>query len=377
MKVIVGLSGGVDSSVAAIKLIEEGYDVEALFMRNWDAAINNELIGNPDLDKEVCSQERDYLDAQKVADKLGIILHRHDFVEEYWNDVFSVFLSELALGRTPNPDILCNKYIKFDAFLNVALSLGAQMIATGHFVRTRTINGVTRLLRGADANKDQSYFLSQITQSQLSRCLFPVGSLTKAEVRKIAFANDLETASKKDSTGICFIGERRFEQFIANYLPARPGRIISESKEELGSHCGLMNYTIGQRKGLGIGGSSKYGNEPWFVYGKNIELNELYVCQGFNNPKLLSDKCLVTGMNWIGPIPDVSSEITAKFRYRQKDIPITIAKVSKNAIIVEYPSKSRAVTPGQACVLYDGDVCLGGGTIDKVYYQNNLRHEEV
>ena len=377
MKVIVGLSGGVDSSVAALKLLEQGYDVEAFFMRNWDAAINNDLIGNPDLDKDICPQEQDYLDALNVSKKLGIKLHRHDFVEEYWRDVFSFFLKELAKGRTPNPDILCNKHIKFDAFVKVAKAIGAKRIATGHFVRTKSIAGELRLLRGCDKEKDQSYFLSQVTQSQLVECLFPVGDMTKADVRKIAREAGLETATKKDSTGICFIGERRFQKFLSNYLPVKPGAIVTDKGDTIGSHTGLANYTIGQRKGLAIGGSRKYGNEPWFVYGKNLVSNELYGCQGLHNQKLMSNHCLVSDLNRIGAKPAAGALLGAKFRYRQKDVPVTLSMNADGSIMVKYPKMARAVTPGQACVFYDGDICLGGGTIIKAYLDGIIAHEEV
>ncbi len=376
MKIIVGLSGGVDSSVAALLLLRQGYEVEALFMRNWDSAINNDFLGNPDLTGDVCPQEQDYIDAQDVADKLGIVLHRHDFVKEYWDDVFKFFLDELKKGRTPNPDILCNKYIKFAAFLDVAKSLGADKIAMGHYARIG-FDCEYKLLRGVDQNKDQSYFLSQLNQDQLSYTLFPIGDIVKSEVRNIALEANFNVARKKDSTGICFIGERRFSQFLANYLPAKPGDIVNESQEIIGHHEGLMNYTIGQRKGLKIGGLKAYACDPWFVSGKNLVKNELHVVQGFENIKLYSDKCIVTGVNWISNqcfTGEIS--VTAKFRYRQQDIPVSISWIGNDSIQVLYPTLSRAVTPGQECVFYDHETCLGGGTIDKVYYHNVLRVEE-
>lgn len=375
MKIIVGLSGGVDSSVAALLLLRQGYEVEALFMRNWDSAINNDFLGNPDLAEDVCPQEQDYMDAQDVADKLGIVLHRHDFVKEYWDDVFKFFLDELKKGRTPNPDILCNKYIKFAAFLEVAKSLGADKIAMGHYARIG-YDGEYKLLRGVDQTKDQTYFLSQLNQEQLSFTLFPIGNILKSEARKIALEADFNVAKKKDSTGICFIGERRFSQFLRNYLPAVPGRIVNENHEVIGHHEGLMNYTIGQRKGLQIGGLKDFSPEPWFVYGKNLAKNELHVTQGFDSILLYSDKCIVTGVNWISNQCFTGEiNVTAKFRYRQIDIPVSISWIGEDSIQVLYPVLARAVTPGQECVFYDSETCLGGGTIDKVYYQNVLRVE--
>jgi len=373
MKVIVGLSGGVDSSVAALLLKEAGHDVAGLFMRNWDSAINNDRLGNPYPTNEICPQEQDYRDAQFVADQLGIDLYRHDFVQEYWEDVFQFFLDELAQGRTPNPDILCNKYIKFQAFFEIAKSLGAEKIAMGHFARLRD-NGSTELLRGVDPDKDQTYFLCQITQDQLRHSLFPVGHLTKSEIRKIARAHGLATAQKKDSTGICFIGERHFSQFLANYLPAKPGQIVTHHQIVVGMHEGLMNYTLGQRKGLGIGGDSRFKNDPWFVAGKDLATNQLFVVQGFSNDALYSDRCYVKGINWIsGYPPTETSELSAKFRYRQKDVAITINFETNHDAWVYYPSRSRAVTPGQACVFYQKEVCLGGGTIESVFYQDQPR----
>lgn len=373
-KVILGLSGGVDSSVAAKLLLDQGYHVEALYMRNWDSAANQDVSGNPEVNDPICSQERDYQDALAVANHLGIVLHRHDFIEEYWNDVFEHFLDEYRKGRTPNPDILCNKYIKFKAFLDVALSLGAQKIAMGHYAQVKQENGEYVLLRGKDKNKDQTYFLSQLTQEQLSYSLFPIGHLEKSQVRNMALDALLPTAKKKDSTGVCFIGERDFGLFLSNYLPAKAGPIITEEGHVLGEHQGLMNYTIGQRKGLGIGGSTTFGNEPWFVVGKNLEHNQLIVGQGFHHPLLYSNRCFVEDINWIPTHPEAQiKELTAKFRYRQQDVPVRIEIIDATHRMVYYPEGVRAVTPGQACVFYDGDVCLGGGTIAKVYQDDVLR----
>lgn len=373
-KVIIGLSGGVDSSVAAYILKKQGFVTEALFMRNWDSALNNDISGNPDLFDPVCPQETDYLDALAVANQLQITLHRHDFIKEYWDDVFQYFLSEYEKGRTPNPDILCNKFIKFKAFLDVSMSLGADKIAMGHYARVRQVNDEYQLLRAVDQNKDQSYFLCQLTQEQLKYVMFPIGELMKPEVRKIASDLNLATAKKKDSTGICFIGERNFSAFLSNYLPAKSGRIITDHGQIIGEHHGLMNYTIGQRKGLGIGGNKDTGNDPWFVIGKNLEKNELMVGQGFHHPILYANKCTVEAVNWI-PKAKFSGTLkcSAKFRYRQQDIPVEISWIDEKTISVHCLENVRAITPGQAAVFYSGEVCLGGGTIDKVYMNDKLR----
>ena len=368
MKVIVGLSGGVDSSVAALLLLEQGYEVEGLFMRNWDSAANQDLLGNPDLDQDICPQEQDYLDALAVANKLGIKLHRHDFIEEYWQDVFTYFIEEYKRGRTPNPDILCNKYIKFKAFLQVALELGADYIAMGHYARVEHRENETVLLRGLDGNKDQTYFLCQLTEEQLSKTLFPIGHLQKKEVREIALKHDLVTAKKKDSTGICFIGERNFRQFLSNYIPAKPGEMRTFDQEVIGTHYGLMYYTIGQRKGLGIGGNEKFGNDPWFVVGKDLENNILYVGQGINHPALYSDSCIVRDVNWISKTKfSTTLSCSAKFRYRQRDHQVTLSWLDETSLMVTFQEPVWAVTPGQAAVFYDGEVCLGGGTCDEIY----------
>lgn len=373
-KVIVGMSGGVDSSVAALLLLEQGHQVEGLYMRNWDSAANNDRLGNPSIDDPVCPQEVDYQDAQKVADKLGIVLHRHDFVEAYWNDVFSYFLDEYKRYRTPNPDILCNKYIKFKAFLDVARSLGADKIAMGHYARVETRNGETRLLRGLDGNKDQTYFLSQLTQDQLKDTLFPIGHLQKSMVRKLAEQADLPTAKKKDSTGVCFIGERDFQRFLMNYLPARPGQAVTPEGVVVGTHDGLMYYTIGQRKGLGIGGTKAFGNDPWFVAAKRVAANELVVVQGFDHPLLMSDEAVVKNVNWIAPVRFAGElRCTAKFRYRQPDVPVLLRWIDERTLRVLYPQGVRAVTPGQEAVFYDQEICLGGGTVDATTHRGEAR----
>ena len=372
MKVILGLSGGVDSSVALKLLKDQGYDVEAMFMRNWDSATNNDVLGNPDINDDVCPQEKDFQDAKMVADQLGIKLNRIDFIEEYWNTVFSYFLNEYKKGRTPNPDIMCNKYIKFNAFLKHAEDLGADYIAMGHYARVRHDKDMSYLLRGVDSNKDQTYFLSQISQAQLRKSLFPFGHLLKSEVRQIAKDADLYTAEKKDSTGICFIGERNFKDFLKNYLPAKPGKIVTMDGKVLGDHDGLMYYTIGQRKGIGLGGSREFLNDAWFVCGKNLEKNELIVGQGHDSFYLLSNNCFASSLNWISYKPEEGKKYQAKFRYRQADQEVTLKFISDDEMQVFY-NDVRAVTPGQAVVIYDGEICLGGGIIDSVYYDKEKR----
>ena len=373
-RVILGLSGGVDSSVAAIKLLEEGYEVIGVFMRNWDSATNNDFLGNPDYDSDVCPQEKDYQDAVKVAEKLGIELKRVDFIEEYWEYVFKYFLAEYAAGRTPNPDLMCNKEIKFKAFLDYANNLNADYIAMGHYARIihDPIKG-SYLLRGVDGNKDQTYFLALLSQNQINKALFPIGDMVKKEVRELAVKYDLATATKKDSTGICFIGERRFHQFLQNYLPAKPGKMVRLNGEVIGNHDGLMYYTIGQRKGLGIGGIAGYSTDPWFVVGKDLENNILFVEQGIDNEYLYSDFCIVKDLNWINEIPVVGKEYQAKFRYREKDNSVIITLLEDNLMHVKFNNLVRAVTPGQACVIYDGEICMGGGIINEVFRNGEKR----
>lgn len=351
-KVIVGMSGGVDSAVSAYLLQKEGYDVEALFMRNWDSTINNEQTADF---TDICPQEKDYNDALKVCQKLNIPLHRVDFVKEYWDNVFSYFLKELEAGRTPNPDLLCNKYIKFDCFIKEAKRLGGDYIATGHYARLE--NGY--LKKGLDSNKDQTYFLADLNQSQLENVLFPIGNLTKDDVRKIAEEQDLPVATKKDSTGICFIGERNYQKFISNYLKPNPGNIINvETNQIIGTHTGLMNYTIGQRKNVGLSGDQL----RHYVCGKNVKTNTLYVAFG-DSKYLYSDSCTLINTNFI--YNKKPTKCTAKFRYRGEQYPVTL-EYKENDVLVKYENV-KSVTPGQACVLYDGDICLGCGFIDKIY----------
>ena len=359
-KVVIGMSGGVDSSVAAIILKRQGYEVIGLFMRNWDSTINNDFLGNPNLDNNICPQEEDYNDAKAVCDKIGIPLYRVDFVKEYWDYVFTYFLDELKKGRTPNPDIMCNKYIKFDYFIKKAKELGADYIATGHYARIK--DGY--LLRGVDDNKDQTYFLSQLSREQLKNVIFPLGDIEKTEVRKIAEEYDLVTAKKKDSTGICFIGERNFKQFLKNYLPNQPGDVIDiDTGKKVGEHIGLMYYTIGQRKGLDIGGFK----DKMFVVGKDLNKNVLYISFGEDTKYLISNSCVIDTVNF--NCSDRPVECTAKFRYRQKDYPVKLEYLDNGEIIVNYDNV-KSVTPGQACVFYDGEKCLGGGIIKEVRYNN-------
>ncbi len=356
-KVVVGISGGVDSSVAALLLKEQGYEVIGLFMRNWDSSINNDYLGNPNLDHSICPQEEDYNDAKAVCEKLGIPLHRIDFVKEYWDYVFTYFLDELKKGRTPNPDVMCNKYIKFDLFIQEALKLGADYIATGHYARIRD----GKLIRAVDLNKDQTYFLAYVSREKFSNVLFPIGELEKPMVRKIALENDLITAKKKDSTGICFIGERNFTQFLENYLPNQPGDIIDiDTKEKVGEHIGLMYYTIGQRRGLHLGGH----HEKSYVALKDLEHNILYVASGDENRYLYSNKAIIEDFNFL--TDERPSECTCKFRYRSKDVPIQIKYLENGDLELSY-DHAKAVTPGQFCCLYQGDVCLGGGIIKEVF----------
>ena len=365
-KVIVGLSGGVDSAVALINLINEGYDVEAMFMRNWDSAVNNDVMGNPDLLEDVCPQEKDYQDAVKVAEKLGVKIHRVDFIEEYWNSVFAYFLEEYRKNRTPNPDILCNKEIKFKTFLDKAVELGADFIAMGHYAKVIHDGDKHYLLRGVDGNKDQTYFLSQLTSKQLAKALFPIGHMEKPLVREVAREYDLVVANKKDSTGVCFIGERNFKEFLMNYIPANPGDIISTSGEVVGRHDGVMYYTIGQRRGLKIGGPG----EAWFVCGKDTLKNQLIVGQGSDTELLYANRVIVTDVNIINGTFENNQKLAAKFRYRQPDEPVTVRWIDDTTLEVLCDNLVKAITPGQACAFYKNGELLGGGLIDKVYKDN-------
>ncbi|MGN7453267.1 tRNA 2-thiouridine(34) synthase MnmA [Paenibacillus pasadenensis] len=356
-RVVVGMSGGVDSSVTALLLKEQGYDVIGIFMKNWDETDEN----------GVCSADEDAEDVRRVCEQIGIPYYTVNFERQYYDKVFSYFLDEYRRGRTPNPDVMCNREIKFGEFLSKAKSLGADYLATGHYARVvRDEEGVTTLLRGIDAGKDQTYFLHQLSQEQLASAMFPIGHLPKPEVRRIAEENGLATARKKDSTGICFIGERNFKQFLSGYLPAQSGPMVDlRTGETKGRHDGLMYYTLGQRQGLGIGGSGT--GEPWFVADKDLEANILYVVQGDAHPRLYSSSLTASEVNWIDPQrPAGDIRCTAKFRYRQPDQGVTLRLGPDGGAEVVFDQPQKAVTPGQAVVFYDGERCLGGGTIETV-----------
>jgi tRNA-specific 2-thiouridylase len=348
-KVIVGMSGGVDSSVAALLLKRAGYDVVGLFMKNWE----------DDDDGEYCSTREDLVDAAAAADAIGIELEAVNFAAEYRERVFASFLAEYSSGRTPNPDVLCNAEIKFKAFLDHALRMGASRIATGHYAQLRGRAGRVELLRGADGTKDQSYFLHRLTQAQLARVLFPVGHLRKAEVRRLAAEAGLPNHAKKDSTGICFIGERPFREFLNRYLPRTPGPMVDAEGRCIGEHIGLAFYTIGQRKGIGLGGAGA----PWYVADKRPATNELVVVQGHDHPLLMRSALRGLDASWIHEEPAQGTRHGAKTRYRQADAACTLTRVADGEIGVEFPEPQRAVTPGQSVVLYDGEVCLGGAVI--------------
>ncbi|HUO44562.1 MAG TPA: tRNA 2-thiouridine(34) synthase MnmA [Burkholderiales bacterium] len=354
-RVIVGMSGGVDSSVAALLLKEQGFDVVGLFMKNWE----------DDDDDEYCSSRQDLIDAAAVADRIGIDLEAVNFSAEYKQRVFNGFLHEYRAGRTPNPDVLCNAEIKFRAFLDHAVSLGAERIATGHYAQIRETDGLHQLLKAEDDAKDQSYFLYRLNQAQLAKTLFPLGALYKREVRALARRAGLSNHDKKDSTGICFIGERPFREFLSRYLPANPGDIVTLDGKVIGRHTGLMFHTIGQRQGLGIGGRRDGGGEPWYVAAKDLPGNRLIVVQGHDDPALLRSRLTAIDLSWIsGAAPHCRWVYGAKTRYRQKDAPCTIARVEDTRCEVEFAAPQWAVTPGQSVVLYESRVCLGGGIIE-------------
>ncbi|MFB6421985.1 MAG: tRNA 2-thiouridine(34) synthase MnmA [Candidatus Malihini olakiniferum] len=357
-KIIVGMSGGVDSSVSAYLLQQQGYQVEGLFMKNWEE----------DDDREHCSVAIDLADAQAVCDKLGITLHTVNFATEYWDNVFKHFLSEYHAGRTPNPDVLCNKEIKFKAFLDFSSEdLGADYIATGHYVRRDDSRCATRLLRGKDGKKDQSYFLYTLSHQQIEQSLFTIGELKKSEVRLIAERLGLAVAQKKDSTGICFIGKRKFRDFLSLYLPAQSGAILSvDNGKQVGQHQGLMYHTLGQRKGLGIGGMKEGSKDPWYVVDKDVTNNILYVAQGKNHPSLMSQGLIAQRLHWVDRQPHLEPfRCTVKTRYRQEDISCTVTPLDLERISVRFDVLVAAVTPGQSAVFYQGDVCLGGGIIEE------------
>ncbi len=357
------MSGGVDSSVSALLLKQQGYVVEGLFMKNWDE----------DDGTEYCTAKADLADAEKVCKKIGIHLHTANFASEYWDNVFEDFLAEYKAGRTPNPDVLCNREIKFKVFLQYAEMLGADFIATGHYARKRVVDGKTELLKGVDNNKDQSYFLCAVGEKEIAKSLFPVGELEKPAVRKIAEQHDLVTYNKKDSTGICFIGERRFKDFLQQYVPAQPGFIETLEGKVIGEHHGLMYHTLGQRQGLGIGGIKGANDEPWYVVEKNIARNVLVVTQGDEHPALYTNVLETGSLNWIsGEAPPYRAKrLMAKNRYRQPDQAciVTIEKDTQDRLQcrVQFDEPQRAVTPGQYVVFYDGEQCLGGAVIERTF----------
>ncbi len=357
-KIIVGLSGGVDSSVAALLLQRQGYRVEGLFMKNWEE----------DDTQEYCSATEDLADAQAVADRLGIPLHTINFSAEYWDNVFEYFLDEYRAGRTPNPDVLCNREIKFKAFLDHALKLGGDAIATGHYARTRIeVDGV-HMCMARDGNKDQTYFLYMLGQAQLSRALFPLGGLEKLEVREIAEAADFPNHKKKDSTGICFIGERKFRDFLGRYLPANPGDIVTDEGRKIGTHQGLMYYTLGQRKGLGIGGVQNADESPWFVVEKDLTDNLLIVGQGHDHPRLMRRGLVASQLHWVlGGPPDLPLTCLARIRHRQPLQRCALERQQDGHCRVVFEQPQRAVTPGQSIVFYLGEDCLGGGIIEETF----------
>ena len=352
------MSGGVDSSVSALLLKQQGYQVEGLFMKNWEE----------DDGTEYCTAKEDLADAQAVCDRLGIKLHTANFAAEYWDNVFEHFLAEYKAGRTPNPDILCNREIKFKAFLDYARMLGADRIATGHYVRRgESADGKATLEKGLDRNKDQSYFLHQVGHEQLAMTLFPVGEIEKPAVRALAEEHGLITHDKKDSTGICFIGERRFSDFLQQYLPAQPGKIETPEGEVIGEHMGLMYYTIGQRQGLRIGGLKHYPEAPWFAAEKDLDRNVLVAVQGSDHPLLFTQQAAVSDLFWIsGKAPGLDQPLHCKHRYRQSDQSCML-RTDDKGYIIEFDQPQRAVTPGQSAVIYQGDICLGGGVIERAW----------
>ncbi|TFW22372.1 tRNA 2-thiouridine(34) synthase MnmA [Massilia arenosa] len=357
-KVVIGMSGGVDSSVSAWLLKEQGYEVVGLFMKNWE----------DDDDSEYCSTRQDWIDAASVADVVGVDIEAVNFAAEYKDRVFAEFLREYQAGRTPNPDVLCNAEIKFKAFLDHAMKLGADLIATGHYARVRQNGARFELLKALDHTKDQSYFLHRLNQAQLSRTLFPLGEIPKTEVRKIAEKLQLPNAAKKDSTGICFIGERPFREFLNRYLSYKPGPMKTDDGKVVGEHVGLSFYTLGQRKGIGVGGLKAYknadgSNDAWYVARKDVAENTLWIVQGHDHPWLLSPHLTADQASWIAGEPPAAGALSAKTRYRQADVPCVLAPTGPDTFALDFPESQWAVTPGQSAVLYDGDVCLGGGII--------------
>ena len=358
-RIAVGMSGGVDSAVAAYLLKEQGHSVTGIFMKNWDEQAEGE---------EECTAAEDFDDVRRVCDQIGIPYYTVNFTQEYWQRVFSLFLKEYQAGRTPNPDVLCNKEIKFASFLDFCMQTGAQYMATGHYCRLDREGGGVRLLKGVDPGKDQSYFLHRLSQEQIARVLFPVGNMFKTDVRRIAEEIGLPNAKKKDSTGICFIGERPFREFLNRYLPTQPGPIRTPDGKVVGEHVGLAFYTLGQRKGIGVGGQHDSTGKPWFVAKKDLKTNTLWICQGHDHPWLLSHELICVRPSWIsGHAPEPNTPVTVRTRYRQPDEPTRLAAVGAQAFTLDCTDSPQwAATPGQSAVLYQGDVCLGGGFIDVV-----------
>ncbi len=364
IKVIVGMSGGVDSSTTALILKKQGYDVEGFFMKNWDK----------DDEKDYCPVKEDMLDAAEVCKKIGINFHKKNFSRDYWDSVFEHFISEYKAGRTPNPDILCNKEVKFKVFLNYALKLGADYIATGHYARVNQLNNKFQLLKGVDDNKDQSYFLYTLQQDQLAKVLFPIGELKKPLVRQLAEEAGFTIHDKKDSTGICFIGERKFKDFLQQFIPTNPGDIVNTDNIVIGKHDGLMYHTLGQRKGLGIGGGHGETDDPWFVADKDLQNNRLIAVQGKQHPLLNHQYLVAENLDWVAQVaPKNKTLLKAKIRYRQIEQPCTIIKNTGQKITVKFTEEQTAIAPGQSIVFYENDKCLGGGIITNRFH----RYEEA
>lgn len=352
-KIAIGLSGGVDSSVSALLLKQQGYDVIGIFMKNWEEDDNDNY----------CAAAQDLADAKAICDQLNIPLYPINFAALYWDLVFENFLSEYKAGRTPNPDILCNREIKFKAFLSYAKTLGVEKIAMGHYAQIETLDQNVRLKRGIDHNKDQTYFLYALSQHQLQQAIFPIGHLKKDDVRALAKQHGLITHNKKDSTGICFIGERRFKSFLEQYLPAQPGPIVTDAGQEIGEHHGLMYYTLGQRQGLNIGGLKGFQESPWYVAQKDLTHNKLIVVQDPKHPLLMNDQLSASQLNWIDGPPSVGQSVLAQIRHRQTPQACTVEDINEQTIKIKFESTQRAIAPGQSVVLYDGEYCLGGGVI--------------
>lgn len=374
-KVLLGFSGGVDSSVAAYRLKQRGYDVTGCFMRNWDSIANNDIKGNPTLGGPKCSQEIDYDYAVKAAKILGIPLIRKDFIDEYWDKVFTAFIDSVKKGLTPNPDVFCNRFVKFGSFLKYANSLGFDTIAMGHYAKNGVVDGVKCLMMPFDKEKDQTYFLCLTDKKELDACLFPLDDITKGEVRAIASKLGLPNATKHGSTGVCFIGERNFRPFLENYITPKPGKIVDAvSAKIIGEHEGAFFYTIGQHKGLNIGGQKGMSMDPFFVVGKNMEKNILYVAQEEGNDIRFSYSTLLSHFNWIGPKPiDQYLDCECKFRYRSKPLPVHVEPIDNENVKLLFPTGYPYIAPGQIACLYKDEVCLGGGVMEASFDKNGRK----